>query len=467
MPRCPIQTETEDCPRHKMPHPGHTFSLSQDDTEAAETWRQALDRIVSPQLHELSMFRKGVNLLNEHTRWVEGGSIHVPDFIRGLRRQECDACAFRDPEKDACKHCGCYLHETVLGDKLRMDTAKCPAGIWPEYNAESLCELLEADTEQQLPSDWHTWPHVWPAFRLLLNRAIARFKENPLPAGEGDGVVICGGGKYFSPAYCNIRLLRQLGCQLPIELWYLGRNNEMPPEWIATLADLNVRCVDADTVRKEHPMRVLNGWELKFYAVARSAFKRVIFLDADCYPLRDPTFILSDPRFLGPGAMFQRDCVDSEKVNKDVMAFFGLPAEEAWDLETGAFAIDRPRWDLALQVTVLLNAYSDMVYKVVYGDKTTPYIAARLTGHTYAIPSEPPGGDGWGLMQKWFDGADLYMHLIHAKPRFGGEFISDQNHSAPPYFRSDLNAFLAQLRAALPMKRDKPMNRIRGMRFEL
>ena len=51
--------------------------------------------------------------------------------------------------------------------------------------------------------------------------------ENPLPYPEGrfqgQGIVICGGGeRYFPSAWVCMNMLRDLGCELPIELWYLG-----------------------------------------------------------------------------------------------------------------------------------------------------------------------------------------------------------------------------------------------------
>lgn len=264
----------------------------------------------------------------------------------------------------------------------------------------------------------------------------------------GDGIVIVGGGKYFAAAYCNIRLIRHHGCKLPIELWYLGRNNEMPEAWQKIVEPYDVACCDADERRTTKPIRILNGWELKFYAVQQSSFRRVIFLDADCYPMRDPTFTLNDPRFLGSGAVFQRDCTKFELIKPQVFEMFGLPTERAWDLETGAFLIDKRPWGLALHLTVVLNSYSDLVYKIVYGDKTTPAIAARLAGQTYAVPPYAPGGGNWGLMQKWFDGSDMWEHRIHIKPQLGNHtYTSNQlkGKRSIPWSR-EIDSYLNELR---------------------
>lgn len=298
---------------------------------------------------------------------------------------------------------------------------------------------------EELPEDWHKAPDVWQTFQQMIQREKDNYK--PTDIGEGNGIVIVGGGKYFAAAYCNARLIRHHGCKLPIELWYLGRNNEMPDAWQRIIEPYGVTCIDADEVRKTKPMRILNGWELKFYAAKHSSFRRLIFLDADCYPMRDPTFTLNDPRFLGSGAVFQRDCRVYEYIKPAVLEMFGLPKEQAWDLESGAFLMDKLRWGLALHLTVFLNAHSDLVYKVVYGDKTTPAIAARLAGQTYAIPPHAPGGGGWGLLQKWFDGSDMYQHRIHQKPTLQPTaFTSNQLRSKNIKWSSEINSYLNDLR---------------------
>ena len=52
----------------------------------------------------------------------------------------------------------------------------------------------------------------------------------PYPAGRfaGRGIVVCGGGeKYFPCAWVCLRMLRRVGCGLPVELWHIGQE-ELP-----------------------------------------------------------------------------------------------------------------------------------------------------------------------------------------------------------------------------------------------
>lgn len=322
----------------------------------------------------------------------------------------------------SCKTYGCNLKGTV---RLK-DCANCS-----QFDADLLPSKQAGLSEQQISwpvtlqdwtinGDWIKAPDVWEKFNSLIVNAMDYHKTLQPLHGEGNGIVIVGGGKYFASSYCNIRLLRHYGCNLPIELWYLGSKDEMPEKWQKIVEPYGVTCRDGDAERDVCPMRILNGWELKFYAIQQSCFRRVLFLDADCFPMREPSFVFDDPRFLGAGAVFQRDTINGsfQFIKPEVLKMFGIQREsKIWDIESGACLIDRTRWSNALRLTVFLNGYSDLIYKVVYGDKTTPAIASMLTGMAYAIPAYAPNGGAWGLMQKWFDGSKMWQHRIHCKPR--------------------------------------------------
>lgn len=373
----------------------------------------------------------------------------IPLEVRQWRWEQCEPCEYRNRERNACSKCGCPLSaDNILGDKLSWEVSKCPVGKWHSWK------------DTPVNGDWINRPEVWPAFRGMIAREVDRLRTVP-DESTGAGVVICGGGKYFASTYCNIRLIRHHGCTLPIEVWYLGSKNEMPKEWRAIVEPYGVRCIDADSVRETKPARILNGWELKFYAVTNTTFRKVIFLDADCFPMRDPTPLLDSPQFLGSGAVFQRDCSNFEFIKPEVLRLFGAKEGSIWDLETGAFMIDKRRWWLPLQLTNFLNSYSDLVYKVVYGDKTTPAIAAGILDVPYSVPHHAPtggGSDGWGLMQRWFDGSEMWQHRIHMKPSLTDTKYTSNQTKSPKAIRevksslawsNEIDIYLDELRKLL------------------
>ncbi|MGH7967356.1 MAG: hypothetical protein ACREIC_01375, partial [Limisphaerales bacterium] len=86
---------------------------------------------------------------------------------------------------------------------------------------------------------------------------------------KGRGIVICGGGvRYFTAAWVCIRMLRQLGCSLPIELWYRN-DKELDEGMKALVAPFGVECINAAKVRRQFPAKIQHRWGLKPYAILR------------------------------------------------------------------------------------------------------------------------------------------------------------------------------------------------------
>jgi hypothetical protein len=78
---------------------------------------------------------------------------------------------------------------------------------------------------------------------------------------------------------------------------------EFDQYWISKLQELDVVCVDAHEVRKQHPCRILNGFEVKSYALIHSGIEQPIWLDSDCYPCRDPRILYACPGYQQTGCV--------------------------------------------------------------------------------------------------------------------------------------------------------------------
>ena len=149
------------------------------------------------------------------------------------------------------------------------------------------------------------------AHRQMFESVAARAFPFPAARFAGRGIVICGGGRtYFPCAWVCIKMLRHLGCTLPVELWHLGPA-EMSAHMQSLVAPLGVRCVDAFALREKHPVRRLGGWELKCYALLHSAFAEVLLLDADNVPVANPAFLFDTPEYRQHGAVFWPDLAPS------------------------------------------------------------------------------------------------------------------------------------------------------------
>ena len=244
--------------------------------------------------------------------------------------------------------------------------------------------------------------------------AIANAAPYPQDKYSGRGIVICAGGvPYFTCAWVCIRMLRHLGCLLPIELWHLGPK-EMSPDMTGLVRDLGVTCVDAVEVRKTHPVRILNGWEVKPFAIIHSRFTEVLCLDADNVPVVNPEFLFQTPEYASTGAIFWPDYgrLDS---TRSIWAICEVSYRDEPEFESGQMVLDKRRSWKALQLTMHYNEYSDFYYQHIYGDKETFHMAWRRLGQPYAMPSRGIEGLPGVMCQHDFSGRRIFQHRNLAK----------------------------------------------------
>lgn len=262
----------------------------------------------------------------------------------------------------------------------------------------------------------------------------------------GKGIVICGGGiKYGGCAWVLIRLLRHLGCQLPIEVWCLN-DDEYDPEWIKLVEPLGVSCINAAVVSKNNPHRRLSGWELKPYAILHSRFQEVLFLDADNVPIRDPSFLFDTPEYRETGTVFWPDPKTFEtSPESPLWEIFGLPYRESPDQESGQLLIDKSRCWMALNLCNWYNEHSDFYYQHVYGDKETFRFAWQRLEQPISWPAKFASNNlFFTLQQHDFSGDVLFQHRFYRKWSLYGA-----NTHIPGFVHEDLCLkFLAELRKA-------------------
>jgi hypothetical protein len=215
--------------------------------------------------------------------------------------------------------------------------------------------------------------------------------EIPQPESRTDqGVLLCGGGKYWLGVVIACRLLREVGCTLPIQVWHRGDEEPIRP---ADLANLDVKIVDARKVQQKHPARILRGWEIKTYAILHSGFARVLYLDADAYCVRDPSplFALLDAEPF----LFWQDLPGTERHIR--WRFFGIPEDQGKGVppvQGGQLLIDVAGFYRELSVAHWLNQHSDYAYSHQYGDQDSYRVAMALLG------SYPARAKSMGLA-KW------------------------------------------------------------------
>lgn len=316
----------------------------------------------------------------------------------------CSECGFREPEQG--------LEKPVV----------------------ELMNLLEG-SPSTLPEGWKGWRATHHAFQTAFNELCDASHAFPQKKFKDRGIVIGAGGEtYFKCAWVVANILRDLGCFLPIQFWYLGRS-EMDPAMVDLARSIGIECIDAQAVAAglEKKPRILAGWELKPFSVIRSKFREVLYLDADCVPVRDPSFLFNCEQYLQHGSIFWPDLPPNGKrewIPPSVWELYGLGIDTTPDFESGQFLVDKSRCWHELQVTMWLNEHSDFVYDHVYGDKSTYHLAWRGCRTPYAMPLKDAGWSSPAIQQYDFEDRVLFQHACQGKAYLmNGLAIGSLEHS--------------------------------------
>ncbi len=366
----------------------------------------------------------------------------VEDQYRNLWRAQAGLA----PKVEPCRFHGKATGETIpctpCGGRVRLKLYECSH---PKHAGTCTLEAADPATPNCKDCQWRnrepadadavvafalrlrTEPifDIWQYDHDLVRDAhIANLREavrNPsaVNLGEGRGIVMgVGGTLYFACAFAAVSVLRSTGCTLPVEWWHLGPA-ELDPKMIAEAGGLGVSCVDALAVadRVGRP-RILNGWELKPFAVAWSAFREVLYLDADNIAVRDPSALFDDPEYRRHGAAFWPDLPPPDReewLPTTAWRNVGLEYRHEPDFESGQLIVDKGRCARELAATIHINSHSDWYYKFVYGDKSTFHLAWRVCGSDYAMPDRPAEWDWPAIQQYDFRGVSTFQHVCQGK----------------------------------------------------
>lgn len=309
------------------------------------------------------------------------------------------------------------------GQTTLANCQSCPDYLFPVVTPRMpvalVRRLLELPPRQQ-SDDWWRWDNVQVAQRSLIADSLTTTPPPPVNL-QGRGIVVVGGGKYFVSAYVTIRVLRHLGCRLPIEMWHLS--DEVDEELRSILQPLGVRCIDADEVIRRKPFRFLHGhwwkgWQLKSFALLNCSFQEVLLLDADSYPTRNPEFLFDWPQYRDQGAIFWPDLpTNSLMIPECAWEIFGVKPFDGLPTESGQLLINKKTCWRELHIAGLYNEQADFVYRILYGDKDTFPMAWRRIGRTHARCWPHSIFDSVAIRQFDDRGQTLFIHRVHDKFR--------------------------------------------------
>lgn len=245
---------------------------------------------------------------------------------------------------------------------------------------------------------------------------------------ESKGIVILAGGPlYFLNAYINCVMLRRLGCKLPIEWFYLGE--EMTSQQLAAIQEIDgVKLVDLGGDKRDNS-KDAGGWQNKINAILASTFDEILWLDADCFPIRDPEYMLHHPFFQETGCVLFPDPNSWNECQLDLLNKRFNVTLPALQVESGQMMFRKSACMDGLLCVKKLNDNHQEVYQHIYGDKDTFLIGMLQAGSPFRVSPHRHRSMTMGMMHKDFEGQELFCHLAGGKFRLHGRpFISTNDY---------------------------------------
>ena len=294
----------------------------------------------------------------------------------------------------------------------------------PEERARAM------DTETRFEELLDSLPRIVASWRARMERKASKW--------TGRGIVVVAGGERYGALATELVLsLREVGCELPIEVFHLG-TAELACDAMAALA----ACDDNLTLRdllSGHPALcdvAGYGYAAKPLALVASSFAEALLLDADNSVVDDPTALFEAPQYARHGAVFwcdqyandetfvrlfdplgvrqrpsrvdafvqdalDRHLVSSVRIKpsfaRAMEARLGLPAAHKTQ-ESGQVLVDKRRCLDGLAATMVLNQNTQrpLVYRGLHGDKDTFRVGFAATGTPFHYPhASPPALGGY------------------------------------------------------------------------
>jgi hypothetical protein len=232
-------------------------------------------------------------------------------------------------------------------------------------------------------------------------------------------VMLAGGDTYALNAFLNCYLLRHMGCTLPIEWFYLGP--ELSESWqniilnnISNISLIDLGGTSIDNTREK------GGWQAKVEAVLHSRFDEILFLDADAFPVQDPTYLFEHEEFKKHDLVMWLDTAKWKRSKaKKLKNIYHIDINSIHgrnQIESGQMLIRKEKCLEGLYHTQKINQNWKVSYKFMLGDKESFLLGAILGKTNYFINPHRPIRDKYrNATQYDLDGQKLLIHLARFK----------------------------------------------------
>ncbi|KAF4315701.1 hypothetical protein BBI17_008840 [Phytophthora kernoviae] len=304
----------------------------------------------------------------------------------------------------------CLLRNDATGEEVQAMRVNCSS---LHKDASFTCREAE------------DFARVAPQISALIEAKQGSETQSPLQVvtmEANSGVVMVMYPRLIDSVYATVRLLRSYNCSLPVELWYLESEMGASPLDDSRVLQILVKEYSPISLRGIADVTI-GGFNSKVFALAHSALDQVLFLDADNAPVKDPTYLFSDPKFVETGALFWPDfwhpnhTLFNVKAESLVWELVNTPFVDMLEQESGQLLIDRRRSAVAMEVVQFLALRKPdhlNLLKLLYGDKDIFRVAWLKTKTPFHFINTPAGAAGMKRANQ-FCGMTMVQHDTKVK----------------------------------------------------
>ncbi|PQE16174.1 alpha-12-mannosyltransferase (Mnn2) protein [Rutstroemia sp. NJR-2017a BVV2] len=216
------------------------------------------------------------------------------------------------------------------------------------------------------------------------HRAVKMIKTSPdlVPyVPRTRGIVTVGGGRYTGTVLVSLRMLRRTNSTLPVEVFMPTPEDYDQHTCKVVLPSLNAKCVPLP----QYEGIDIEKYQYKIFAVLLSSFEDVLFLDADNFPIVDPTEFIDSQPYRKTGYVLWSDFWWAT-CSPHYFSIINRPTPKLTEYgttESGQMIISKSRhWDTLLLV-LYYNIFGPSFYYLLFtqcdpgeGDKETWLYAA-------------------------------------------------------------------------------------------
>lgn len=273
-------------------------------------------------------------------------------------------------------------------------------------------------------------------------RRLPKMRKRP----SGRGILLTAETGSLPAAWIAVRLLRHLGCALPIELWQAAPTpvDELLGHALAPYSVTFRLPTPAPEPGADHPA---NAEGLKLHALAHSDFREVLLLEAETWPVRNPEDLFREPTYRRTRAAFWPGDQRLEH-HRSLWRLCGVPPLDEPQLDSSPVLLDRVQvWD-ALCLARWYDAQPELFGRHMDGDYDSLHMALRKLGRDFVLPASPSVRLGSVRFQHDFTGRRLFQQLLRRK--WKGQPIAD---FPTDFVHGDVcRQYLAELRTLWPAR---------------